>query len=178
MSSTTDATRTPPAETDPEVEMWESTIAGRIYVTRLDSRGNEQAIPVPGHGRLRIRRRDRVLNQETVLDPRSDVFSNGKLRRIGPGHETSPDEQLQRREYTPEALGHVIGLSEPAFRAVVDDMDERGVRALKAALPTMDGTMSQAEYVQGVIASKFQPHSRSMPSSAELITDPEDDSPF
>lgn len=176
--TTTDTTSGNATVEDPEIELWESTIPGRIYITRLDSRGNDQSIPVPGHGRLRIRRRDRVMNQERVLDTDSDVFSNGKLRRVGEGYDASPEQQLERHEYTRAAFQHVIQLDDATFRTVVDEMEERGVRLLKDSLTELGGTMTQAEYVQNVIVAKFQPYSRAMPSSAELISDPEDDLPF
>ncbi len=152
------------------VEIWETAIEGVVWVRVMDRRGNERQVKVgPAKAaRLRIKTADRENSQDAVLKEGSDPFTNGTLRRVDANAPVDPEADFKRHTYTNAVLTWVMGHQGTEFDALIDRMNERGVRSMKAWAVEHDGTVSQLQKIQDTIDEKYKIEAV-MPSTAEII---------
>lgn len=151
-------------------ELWETAIDGVVWVRVVDRRGNERQVKVgPSKGaRLRIKTGDRENSQDSILKEGSDPFTNGTLRRIDSGAPEDPEGDLRRHTYTDAVLAFVMTHTAKDFDVLIDAMNERGVRSMKAYAVEHDGTVTQLAKIQDTIDEKYKIEAV-MPSTAEII---------
>lgn len=62
-----------------DFETWKNISAGKVWVNKLDRRGDPSVELVPSQGVFRISSEDRRFNQDAAANDRLDVFKNGML---------------------------------------------------------------------------------------------------
>jgi predicted type IV restriction endonuclease len=150
-------------------EIWETTTAGRVWVTTTDHRGHERDVSVGGKigARLRITTVDREINQDRVLEELSDPFRNGLLRRL------DADQNVEERTTTDQALTTddlvtVFAKHGSAFQAAVRNLNERNVRRLREMAEAVDATTSQVTFLDQHLEAKYRRHG-AMPSYKDMM---------
>lgn len=135
-----------------ELEIWESTIPGRVTVTVTNSRGNRQDQSVVGNGsRLRITTDDRELVEEQVRDPQNNPFLNGMLYQVGgPTRADSSPDAL-----SDDDLKDVFDMTGDEFANIVAGLSEVNIRRLKSLTGPVDASKSQIEFLDEIIATRF-----------------------
>ncbi len=81
------------ADTDTELESWKNPTAGRVWVNRLDHRGDLKKTELVGSGKtFHLSAAERRANQEMAYNTDLDVFANGTLtpvRLVGSAEEAA-----------------------------------------------------------------------------------------
>lgn len=81
------------ADTNTELETWKNPTAGRVWVNRLDHRGDLKNVELVGSGKtFHLSPAERRANQEQAYNTDLDVFANGTLtpvRLVGSAEEAA-----------------------------------------------------------------------------------------
>lgn len=143
-------------------EVWETTGHGMIFVNVIGVDGKERSVSVGGKPgqKLRISEYDRIRNQEKVMDPDADVFTNGMLIR-------TDGEQMSSQALTSEQIAEVFLSTGAEFKAKVSELNEYNVRRMRELATDLDATNSQIETLDQQIASRW-PIGGEMPIYREL----------
>lgn len=152
--------------------MWETTTTGVVWVPVVDERGRERDVRTGGKegARLRLSITDREIAQERMMDPASDPFTNGLLRRVDADQNAVPDTVTDQALSTTELLV-VFSKSGAAFQSAVRKLNEINVRRMRDVAETVDASTSQVTFLDAQIEERFRKHG-SMPSYDELQTAP------
>lgn len=126
------------------VEIWESTLPGRIDMTLTDPSGRKTDVNVSGVGRrLRLTGPQREIVEEGIRLESLNPFRNGHLVRA----DGSTDHAPSLDEVTDEDLVSLFSLDEADFTEAVASLSEVNVRRL-GPLVKASGTVAQAEIVK------------------------------
>lgn len=132
-----------------QLEIWESTIPGRVSVAITNSRGRPQQQSVIGRGsRIRISAEDRELAEEGIRHAQNNPFRNGMLYHVN-GEETSADA------LSDADLKTVFEVSGPEFEATVAELGEVNIRRLRDLTGPVDASRSQVEFLEKLIEERF-----------------------
>ncbi len=133
-------------------EIWETTTAGRVWVTLMDDRGRDRTISVGGKvgDRLRIKTIDRESAMAMVED---SPFVNGMLLRIdGAAVPEDKSEQALRTEELMVGFEH----TGQDFVDFVAGLNEFNVRRMREMAEAVDATGSQVNHLDEVIKTKYR----------------------
>ncbi len=153
--TTRTAPQDPPAPRAGEgMEIWETTTAGRVWVT-VTERGKERETSVGGKvgAKLRISEDDRQVNQDRCYEPSGDPFINGLLRRVDAG--ATPDDNS---EHALDERQLMVGFAKSgkAFHAYVDKLNELNTRRMRDLCERVDASQSQVAYLDKVIKERYR----------------------
>lgn len=162
MSATAIApTPTPEFDATKNIETWEITTGGTVWVWLRDPREiqgyRKQRVGGRSGGskRLHISTDDRRFNQEQVIEEMrdQDPFTNGMLRLITENH---IDDINSAYHYTDEALAAVFDdKDEKSFSATINAVEsELILRRLQSIAPKY-GTIAQNEALDTLIAKRY-----------------------
>lgn len=135
-------------------EIWESTVAGQVWVETTDDRGRSKSIPVRGYGRLRISPLDRELCQEQVVDPANDPFINGMLIRLDADQGEDP-KTASEFALTTEQVAEIFALTGEGFKDRVDALNEVTIRRMIEMADAVDATTGQVSYLKETVETRF-----------------------
>lgn len=137
-------------------EIWELNVPGTVWVEVTNDRGRPVPLRVGGKqgARLRISTEDRVLNQERVVDPEVDPFTNGMLVRLDADQQQ--DEKTKSIDaLTDSDLVRIFAKNGRAFQASVDKLNQLSVRRMSEMAATVDATSSQVAYLKESIERRW-----------------------
>jgi hypothetical protein len=143
-----------------QMETWEATTDGAVYVQVKDPRertGWRQA-KVTGRGRKKIQLsvEERLFNQDLVPDEKRsqhDPFSNGLLVRTSPASTEAP---LDGAHYTDEQLVELLGLdSDEVFLASVEAIQSEVVVRRLLKLAETKATMVRYQALQELVDTRY-----------------------
>lgn len=150
----------------PGEEIWESTVAGQVWVETTDEKGKAKSVCVRGFGRLRITSIDREINQDMVVDPEYDPFTNGMLIRVDAPQDSDPRTASDQALDT-AGLMAVFNTTGKAFEKKVDGLNEVNVRRMWDMRESVDATASQVNYLRKSLDARW-PIGTDTPSYREL----------
>ena len=138
-------------------EVWETTVAGRIWVKVTDDRGRTKDVSVgPKAGsRLRIKTDDREVIQDAILEDKSDPFTNGLLKRVDADQNENPDTASEQA-FTTEELAGFFEKTGNAFQAAVKKLNETNVRRLREMAEALDAKASQISFLDEHIEAHYR----------------------
>lgn len=161
---------TPKARTGEEI--WETTTAGRIYVTQTDAKGQVKVNSVGGEigARLRITALDREINSDQAGD--NNAFTNGLLIRVDSGA-AADTATRSAAQISTERLMAGFALGGDAFAAFVAPLNELNTRRMRMIADSVDASVAQVAHLDDVIRTKYRiegdtPTYRDMKSAGDL----------
>lgn len=135
-----------------ELEIWESTIPGRVSIAVPGPGGRTKTLSALGNGsRLRIKSEDRVVAEEQVRDPQNNPFRNGMLFQVG-----GPKVEGSTDALSDDDLKETFALTGDDFEEVVKGLSEVNVRRLKILTKPVDAARSQVEFLDEYIAEQYK----------------------
>lgn len=114
-----------------EYELWKSAIRGKIYVKRLDRRGDLIDECVLSGKKLHIRPEERRINQEMAASPELDPFLNGYL---------IPERLLDGNDDTPDLSENPNAMSDEEMKSLL--VDRRSLKKLQTAAESITNPMT------------------------------------
>jgi hypothetical protein len=135
-------------------ELWESAVAGQIWVNITNKRDEIEGFKVTAGQKLRITKRDREMNQDRIRDGKRDPFTNGMLRRIDKDQNTEP------RTETPDALSveeivTIFAKTGTQFERKVQSLGEIPIRRMFALIDEVDASQSQIKFLTDLITERY-----------------------
>lgn len=150
----------------PGEEIWDSTVASQVWVETTDEKGRARSVVVRGGGRLRITSIDREINQDFIVNPENDPFTNGMLIRVDAPQDTDPRTASDQALDT-KGLMDIFAKTGKIFERRVNALNEVNVRRMWDMRESVDATASQTAYLRSILDEKW-PIGSDTPSYREL----------
>jgi hypothetical protein len=138
----------------PGEELWESTVAGSVWVNITNKRDEIEGFRIQAGQRLRITKRDREMNQDRIRAVKHDPFTNGMLKRL------DADQNDDPRTETPDALTveeilAIFAKTGAQFERKVSSLSEVPIRRMRDLAGDVDATQSQLAFLDKIIADRY-----------------------
>lgn len=165
---------------DPTLEQWETTTPSRVWINVTARTGEVRPVKVGGKVgmKFRISSADRVMNQDDVMEPHLDVFTNGLLNRLSGTEPVRPPlnsgYSIEEIDAPPAEADQMLSFAQlrvllskhgNAFRSAILKLNEVNLRRLaniaaelpESEQPTVAQQNALDEMLTGYRPGKTQP---------------------